>query len=106
MYDILYTLFSSIDKEIKYEWDENKNLANIKKHGVSFELAAECYLDRNAIESYDNDHSDKEDRWILIGKARERLITVVYTNRQNAIRIVSARKSTEKERKIYYGENS
>ena len=55
---------------MQFEWDENKNLINKKKHGVSFEEASTVFLDENALMIADPDHSDEEDRFILLGSAR------------------------------------
>lgn len=87
------------------EWDTDKNNLNIKKHGLSFETASLVFADGNRVELYDFKHSINEDRFIVIGLVNN-LITVVYTERTNAIRIISARVATEAERRIYYGANS
>lgn len=86
----------------EFEWDEEKAARNLKKHGVSFELAAEVFYDENRIEIYDAAHSADEDRYITIGMVN-RLLFVVYTERQANIRLISARPATAKERKLYDG---
>ena len=86
------------------EWDTDKNNLNIKKHKLSFETAALVFADSHRVELYDFKHSTSEDRFMVIGLVN-RLITVVYTERTSAIRIISARVATEAERRIYYGEN-
>ncbi len=89
---------------IKYEWDETKNQNNIIKHGVSFEEAASVFLDEEALIISDEDHSDKEDRFVLIGFSyKVRLLVVCHCYRENEsiIRIISARKANLKERKEY-----
>jgi hypothetical protein len=90
---------------MKFEWDDNKNLINIKKHGLSFELAEAVFLDEFCLELYDEEHSSlEEDRFIAIGMLQNQIVivTVVYTERDDVIRIISARKATDIERKYYY----
>jgi uncharacterized DUF497 family protein len=87
-------------------WDENKNRENIRKHHVSFEEAKTVFYDPNGKLIDDPDHSDKEDRFIILGMSRVlRLLVVCHCYRENdeTIRIITARKATEKEVK-YYGE--
>ncbi len=88
--------------KIIYEWDDRKNEINIKKHGISFETATRIFLDKNRIEIYDEDHSDyNEDRYISIGMVEE-ILYVVYTDRENNIRLISARIASNYERFLYY----
>ena len=89
---------------IAVEWDKSKNDLNVKKHGLKFETAALVFEDANRVEFYDSVHSLHEDRYITIGLVNN-LITVVYTERVEALRIISARVATAAERKIYYGKN-
>ncbi len=89
--------------ETQLEWDENKNRINIRKHGISFETAALVFADADRIEYYDKLHSIEEDRYVVIGCVQE-IIYVVYTMRKEAVRLISARMATSKERMIYYGE--
>lgn len=86
------------------EWDDNKAAINVKKHGVSFKRAAEIFLDENRYDAFDELHSYYEDRYITIGMV-DNILTVVYTERGDATRLISARKATKKERMIYYGEH-
>jgi len=88
---------------MKFEWDENKNQLNIRKHGISFEDAAYVFSDAFALSIPDEDHSDMEERWLLLGKnLNERLLLVVHTLRQDdSIRIISARKATANESTTY-----
>jgi uncharacterized DUF497 family protein len=89
---------------IKFIWDEEKNLTNIKKHGISFDEAAAACLDPRSIRIYDEAHSITEDRWILLGRAREAVLFVVETEPEmDIIRIISARRATKKEEERYYG---
>jgi Uncharacterized protein conserved in bacteria len=88
-----------------FEWDDNKEQINIKKHGMDFETASRVFDDENRIEIYDDLHSDYEDRYITIGMIDEItcIAMVVYTERgTDVIRIISARKATPKERRKYY----
>lgn len=82
-------------------WDEDKNSANIAKHGLSFEIASKVFDDPYYIEIYDSDHSVEEDRYIAIGFVEE-VLFVVFTERREAIRLISARIATEEERRLYY----
>ena len=87
-----------------FEWDENKDRLNQKNHdGISFEYAARVFLDSKRIEMLDEIHSDEsEERYNVIGCV-ERILFVVYTERgSDNIRIISARRATPKEEKLYY----
>ena len=92
--------------EIKFSWDARKSKQNIKKHKVSFKEAATVFLDENAIEFFDTEHSSQEDRYLMLGISnRLRILVVSYCLRKKAaeIRIISARKTTKKEQKVYTG---
>jgi uncharacterized protein len=94
---------------LRFEWDENKNLANQKKHNVSFETACGVFADQMAISIFDPDHSDDEERYVLTGKSfNELILVVVHTYRDGddieIVRIISARKATQKEKQAYSGE--
>jgi len=85
-----------------FEWDERKNKINILKHGISFETAANIFLDNDRLEVYDEDHSDyNEDRYISIGMVED-ILYVVFTDREDTIRLISVRIATEQERNLYY----
>ena len=87
-----------------FTWDEAKNKLNKKKHKVSFEEAESVFLDEHARLIGDPDHSDKEDRFVLLGMSAQLKILVVvhvYLEANELIRIISARKATAKERKFY-----
>ena len=87
---------------LKFEWDKEKAIANAAKHGVSFEEAASVFGDSLAITFPDPDHSEGEKRLLTFGVSQEdRLLAVVHTERGRAIRIISARKTTRRERGIY-----
>ncbi len=85
-----------------FEWDDSKANANKAKHGLAFEEAMSCFYDPEQIAFYDPDHSELEDREILIGCSNQgRLLMVSYTIRDDAIRIISARKATKQEAEDY-----
>ena len=86
-----------------FEWDEEKEKRNIIKHGIDFSMAALVFYDENRLEWYDERHSDEEDRFITIGQIGNVtvILLVVYTDQGDAIRIISARKATKKERRQY-----
>lgn len=87
-----------------FEWDEDKNLANQRKHGISFEEAQQLFtLNADYLEVFDHDHSDKEDRFIAIGPVVRGIIMVVFTERDDeTIRIISARPATQREKQMFY----
>ena len=94
-------------RSISFSWDDQKNKANQKKHRVSFEEAQTVFFDEHAIEYDDPDHSESEDRHLMLGHSyRVRVLVVSYTLRKNdkEIRIISARKATKKEQRAYFGE--
>jgi hypothetical protein len=85
---------------MNYEWDPNKAKSNYKKHGIRFADAVGVFEDENAI-TIEDDHQ-KEDRFITIGRDfLSRILVVVYTFRDIVIRIISARRATARERKMY-----
>ena len=91
-------------QEINFDWDENKNRLNKKKHGVSFEEAKAVFYDESAIEFPDPDHSQDEDRFLMLGVSyRVRVLMVCHCFREDdsTIRIISARKATKKEIERY-----
>ncbi len=91
---------------IRFEWEEKKNSANIKKHNISFEEAKTVFYDENARLISDPVHSNGEDRFILLGISRNVKILVVvhiYKEQDELIRIISARKATKTESKYYFG---
>lgn len=86
---------------MKFEWDYEKNLTNKRKHGISFETATKVFNDPYYIEVFDSEHSSEEDRYIAIGLVEE-VLFVVFTERRENIRLISARLATEEERRFYY----
>ena len=91
-------------RDIKFAWDESKNRLNRRKHGVSFEEAKTVFYDESAIEFPDPDHSEREDRFLMLGvSCRLRVLIVCHCFREGAstIRMISARKATKKEIERY-----
>lgn len=85
-----------------FEWDAEKAAQNLRKHGVKFNVATRAFFDPNRIEVYDGREDYGEDRWATIGYADPALLYVVYTVRTGeTIRLISARKANEQERKQY-----
>lgn len=85
-----------------FEWDPRKAASNARKHGVRFEEAMSVFDDEQSLAVFDEDHSDREDRWIIIGRSsRHRLLTVSYAEREETIRIITARRSTKDEQEQY-----
>ncbi len=88
--------------KLNFEWDEEKATANLKKHRVSFDEAITVFIDPFSITISDHDHSVDEQRYIDIGNSdKGRVVVVVYTERGSKMRIISCRKATSSERKIY-----
>ena len=85
-----------------FEWDQAKASANLEKHRVSFEEASTAFEDPNALVELDEGHSDEELRETLIGfSGRSRVLLVVFTERREMTRIISARKASAAERRRY-----
>ena len=91
--------------ELEFAWDKNKARLNLKRHKVSFEEAVTSFNDSNARLIHDPDHSDKEDRYILMGMSCSiRLLVTSHCYRENdsEIRIISARKADKQEQNEYW----
>jgi uncharacterized DUF497 family protein len=87
---------------MQLEWDENKAERNLSKHRVSFEEAKTVFDDPLYVDFYDPDHSEDEERYLIVGASNQkRLLIVSYTERGNSIRIISAREVTRAEREAY-----
>ena len=89
---------------IKFDWDASKAALNIKKHGVSFEEAQSAFYDDFAVQFFDEDHSEIEERFLLLGmSSHANLLLICHCERANGgvIRIVSARKATKRESAFY-----
>lgn len=89
---------------LHFEWDDRKATANVKKHGVSFDEAKSVFVDERAKLINDPDHSEDEDRFVLLGLSstlRLLLVCHCYRSESNVIRIISARKASAKESESY-----
>jgi uncharacterized DUF497 family protein len=87
---------------MEFEWDDDKAALNEKKHGVSFIEAETVFADPLALTGFDPDHSEDEDRYITMGTSLEgRLLVISHTDREDRVRIISAREATRRERKDY-----
>jgi uncharacterized DUF497 family protein len=87
---------------MKFEWDTRKSEVNCRKHGVSFDEAGSVFLDRFALSGPDPEHSIGESRYVTFGMSSlGRLLAVAHTYRPDAIRIITARRVTRGERKLY-----
>lgn len=89
---------------LRFEWDDRKAAANVKKHGVSFEVAKTVFFDERAKLIDDLDHSNDEERYVLLGLSsglRLLLVCHCYLGTGNVIRIISARKASARESKFY-----
>jgi uncharacterized DUF497 family protein len=87
---------------IEFEWDRRKARSNLKKHGVSFDEASTVFGDPLARTIHDPLHSDDEDRFVILGESHlRRLLVVVFVDRGERIRILSAREPTRRERRDY-----
>jgi uncharacterized protein len=85
-----------------FEWDDTKARTNLSKHGVSFDEAKTVFTDPLYVDFYDPDHSDDEERYIIVGMSQQRrLLIVAYTERGQTMRLISARTATPSERDAY-----
>ncbi len=92
--------------QLLFEWDNEKNKINQKKHDISFEEAKTVFYDDNAIQFWDEDHSEGEERFLLLGRSSKMRILLIihcFRERESIIRIISARKATQKESQEYRG---
>ncbi len=92
-------------KRLLFEWDKLKENSNVKKHGISFEEARSAFYDENAIQFFDPDHSDDEDRFILLGVSHKLNTLVVchcFREEETTVRIISARKADKDEANAYW----
>ena len=90
---------------IRFEWDAAKEKANVRKHSISFEEARTAFFDEQAVQFFDADHSDEEDRFILLGMSfKLRVIVVCHCFREGetVIRLVSARRADTGEERDYW----
>jgi len=90
--------------KIEFEWDDKKFKSNIKKHGITFEEATSVFYDERAIEFFDDEHSEWEDRFLMLGLSDQLNLLLVchcYRESKGKIRIISARKATKNESQYY-----
>jgi len=93
--------------KLEFEWDNTKAKANFRRHGVSFDLAKTVFKDPFAIERLDDREQHDEERFVIIGVADGKvLLFVVYTEREEHIRIISARRTTQNEQDDYFRQNA
>ena len=93
--------------ELEFEWDKTKARANFRRHGVSFDLAKTVFEDPFAVELLDDREDQGEDRFVIIGMAEGKvLLFVAYTEREERIRIISARRATQYEQDDYFQHNA
>ena len=86
---------------MEFEWDENKNKSNQQKHDISFEEATQIFDDEKRVEYQDLRKDYGEDRWKAIGQILGIIFSVTYTLRATIIRLISARRASQKERDLY-----
>ncbi len=92
---------------LKFEWDKRKDQSNAKKHGVSFEEAQIVFYDEYAIQFFDPEHSESEDRFILLGtsfKSNTLIVCHCFREEETTVRIISARKADKDEQQVYWSE--
>ena len=90
----------------KFEWDEGKAAANLKKHQISFEEAKSIFFDEFGVQFFDEEHSSDEDRFLMLGMSKKAMLLIVcHCEREQGelIRIISARKATNRESAFYQG---
>ena len=87
---------------LSFEWYSEKERLNVEKHGIDLEAVKNVFADPFRIEQYDAEHSGIEDRWQTLGMAGD-ILLVVYTERRQTVRVITAREATPEERRIYYG---
>ncbi len=94
-------------KQLEFEWDDKKDTANSKKHGVSFDEARTVFYDEYAIQFFDPEHSESEDRFILLGtsfKLKTLVVCHCFRQEETVVRIISARKADKDEEQVYWSE--
>jgi uncharacterized DUF497 family protein len=89
----------------EFEWDDDKAAANLRDHGVSFDVARHAFDDVFAIEIEDRRERYGEERYVLLGVVQQRLLAVTYTPRGDRVRVVSARPAEPFERRLYHEKN-
>lgn len=87
---------------MRFDWDPQKNVLNVRKHKVPFEYAARVFLDPGRLDAVDDRKDYGEERRITVGRIDERVFVVVYVDRGGVIRLISARKANAREEEDYY----
>ena len=82
-----------------FEQDSEKDQINFQKHRIRFDVAVNVFKDKNRLDQFDEEHSDEENRYITIGRVKE-ILFVVYTEREDATRLISARRANKEERRL------
>ena len=93
--------------QLEFEWDDRKDKANTKKHGVSFDEARTVFYDEYAIQFFDPEHSESENRFILLGtsfKLKTLVVCHCFRQEETVVRIISARKADKDEEQVYWSE--
>ncbi len=94
-------------RQLEFEWDDKKDTANSKKHGVSFDEARTVFYDEYAIQFFDPEHSGSENRFILLGisfKLKTLVVCHCFRQEETVVRIISARKADKDEEQVYWSE--
>ena len=94
---------------LRFEWDVNKDKSNTKKHGVTFEEAQTVFFDEYAIQFFDPEHSEDEDRFILLGtsfKPQTLVVCHCFREEETKVRIISARKADKSEQLAYWSKRT
>jgi uncharacterized DUF497 family protein len=89
-----------------FEWDDAKALRNYVRHGVTFEIARRAFRDPSMVEILDDREDYGEERYLLIGMADGQLLSVIYTERNQRFRLISARRANRDEQDHYFTQNS
>ena len=92
--------------KLEFEWNEAKANDNYVKHGISFDLASKAFNDPFAIEFLDQRRDYAEERFVILGMVDHHLLYVAYTEREDRIRMISARRATKYEQEYYFEQNS
>jgi uncharacterized DUF497 family protein len=93
--------------KLVFDWNETKSASNAKKHGVTFDEAQSVFYDENAIQFFDPEHSEEEDRFILLGtsfKSKTVVVCHCFKEEETKVRIISARKADKDEQQAYWSE--
>ena len=101
----LFYNYNVIMEALRFEWDERKNEINRRKHGISFQEASTVFEDVEALVIDDPEHSEEEERFIILGYSLKANLLVVchcYRSSESVIRIISARKATTRESEQYH----